>query len=306
MKQAYVSVVLSAAELPDPREIERLDKLLEQESRLHEIIAVVPHSADPQEYERMDLSGPFTSITTHVRATPDAAVIAGLSRAVGDFVVEWRGEPTLLDAETLARALHPTDGGGELVELTGTESSTLSKAFYRAVNSLRPRAVPVRKTVGRTYSRHCLGQLLSANAFEPQLDVLSAELPVHRSVVSVDAPNPHRKSFVERLAEGGTLLSKGTRFGSTIPLSLAAVSAFFGVAAALYALGVLVLRGRTPEGWTTLMVVIGLGQAAILAMLGMVWTRIDAMARGFSTRRDATGGVTVVPPTRERDSSDQK
>ena len=103
--------------------------------------------------------------------------------------------------------------------------------------------------------------------------------------------------MVDRVGEGANLLSKGTRFGSTVPLGLAIISALFGIGAALYALAFFLLRGQTPEGWTTLMIVMGLGQAAVLVMLGLVWSRMNAMARGLSQRRDATAAVIVVAAT---------
>jgi hypothetical protein len=87
---------------------------------------------------------------------------------------------------------------------------------------------------------------------------------------------------------------------SAIPLALAAASTAFGIAAAAWALGFFIIRGRTPEGWTTLMVVIGLGQAAILAMLGLTWTRIDSLTRGLSRNHDATANVFTWAPGNEQ------
>lgn len=299
MKHAYVSLLISASEAPSADIVAGLDAMLASQTRLHEIVFVLPFAATPGDYSAAELSGPVTVITTHLRATPDSAAMAGLSRAVGDFVIDWRGDISDLSGEVVAAALTPTDAGSELVEMTGVDHSAFSRFFYRTVNGLRPRAVPVRKTVGRVYSRHAIGQLLDAAAFEPQIDVLSAELPVHRSVVAVAARTPHREALVDRIADGASLLSKGTRFGSIVPLGLSAVAALFGIGVAVYALGIFLLRGQTPEGWTTLMVVTGLGLAAMLALLGLVWTRIDAIARGMARRRDATGVVYVTPPTRE-------
>lgn len=299
MKHAYVSVVMSSSRPPTPEQIQSLDTRLAELTRTHEIVVVLPHSEEPGDYQDLDVSGPVTAMTTHVRARPDAAVIAGLARAVGDFVIEWRGPTDDLTRRVIEDALAPTDTGTELVEITGAEDSVMSTTFYRAVNALRSRDVPIRKTAGRTYSRHALGQLLAASGFEPQLDVLSAELPVHRVVTATESPHPHRDAFIDRVADGGSLLSKGTKFGSAVPLVLASVSGLFGLFAAIYAVVILLVRGEAPEGWTTLMVLTGLGQAAILAMLGLVWTRIDGLTRGLAQRRDATGAVVVTAPSRD-------
>lgn len=297
MKHAYVSLVLTMGEAATPEDVATLDKTLAGCARLHEIVVVVPFGTPAADYAGLDLAGPVTTVSTYARASADSGVVAGLSRSVGDFVIEWRGTPSELDVDVMESALAPTDEGRELVEVVGRETSAVSRFFYRMVNALRPRSAPVRKTVGRVYSRHSLGQVLAATTVEPQLDILVAELPVARIEVRVDQANPHRASMVDRVGEGANLLSKGTRFGSTVPLGLAIISALFGIGAALYALAFFLLRGQTPEGWTTLMIVMGLGQAAVLVMLGLVWSRMNAMARGLSQRRDATAAVIVVAAT---------
>lgn len=299
MKHAYVSLLLSCDATPPPELVAQLDALMADVARLHEIIIVVPYGADLGQYQGVGLLGPVTVVGTHIRATPDTALLAGLSRAVGDFVLEWRGRPSELTAGIVEQGLDLTDDGFELIDVVGVERSMTSRVFYRTVNSLRPRSLPVRKTVGRLYSRRAVSQVLAGAVFEPQMDVLTAELPLPRTQVGVQVPNPHRESLTQRLVEGAALLSKGTKFGSAVPLGLAALSAAFGVGAAIYALVFFLMQGQTPEGWTTLMVVLGLGMAAILAMLGLIWTRIDALSRGLAQRRDATGAVVVTPASRE-------
>jgi hypothetical protein len=93
-----------------------------------------------------------------------------------------------------------------------------------------------------------------------------------------------------------TLLAKGSRFGTVVPLAIATVSALFGIFVSFYALTIYILNGKSPEGWTTLMIVTGLGQASILALIGMTWSRIDSLLKGLSRPRDATAEVVVFPP----------
>ena len=298
MKHAYVSMLLPLPVVPAVRVIEKIDAALDEQARAHEIVIVTPYGQSDTLQDPMAVQGPVSIVTTHIRSTPDGAIVAGLARTVGDFVIEWRGPIDEIDGQLIHDLLAPSDAGVELVEAIGVERSQASRLFNRAVNSLRPRQAPLRKTIGRAYSRHAVQAILGASAFEQQLDVLVAELPVHRSSLAVPHSNPHHASLAQRLNDGFTLLSKGTRFGSAIPLTLAAISALFGLAAAIYALGFLLLRGQTPEGWTTLMVVIGLGQAAILTMLGLTWTRIDALTRGLSRTYDSTAEVHVFVSSR--------
>lgn len=301
MKHAYVSLVLPAKAVPDAPTIEGLDAVLAGCARAHEIVLVTSFDRGghgPALQEELAVQGPVSIVTTHLRSTPDGATVAGIARSVGDFVIEWRGALEDIDRDLIGGLLELTDAGAELVEVVGVERSRTSRLFHRLVNALRPRHSPLTRTVGRVYSRHAVQAVLGTAAFEPQLDVLVAELPVRRSVHRVPAANPPHAPLAQRLDNGFALLAKGTRFGSAVPLALAAVSAATGVGAAIYALGFLLLRGRTPEGWTTLMVLIGLGQAAILTMLGVTWTRIDSLTKGLARNPDVTAEVHVAAPTR--------
>jgi hypothetical protein len=192
--------------------------------------------------------------------------------------------------------LDPTGHGVELIEYESTFQSSLSRLFYRFVNSLRSSRIPIRKTVARAFSRRALGQILSASGFEPQIDVLFAELPAQRTTRVVNVNFATKENMKERISEGVALIVKGSRFGTVVPLVFATLSALFGVFVVVYALGLYLIQGESPAGWTSLMIVTGFGQASILALIGMTWTRIDALIKGLSRPSDATVNVLVFPP----------
>jgi hypothetical protein len=225
-------------------------------------------------------------------------LVAALGRASGDFIIEWQGEFESLSEEVISSLLEPSNSGYELVEFeTGSQKFT-SRIFYKLVNLLRPSNIPVRKCVGRAFSRRALGLLLQKASFEPQINILFSELPVRRIIKKVEANFAAKQNLRERFIEGMNLLSKGTRFGTVIPLALAIISATFGFLAAFYALALYLLIGKSPEGWTTLMIATGLGQASILALIGMTWSRVDALSKGLSRHHDSTTDVQVFPSTR--------
>ncbi len=295
-------MIMPVEVMPDLSTVAAIDAALAREARAHELVFVVPygrHESPDKLQSESKLRGPISIVTTHIRSTPDGAIVAGLARSVGDFVIEWRGPLNSIDGDLIGELLAPSDIGVELVEVTGVEPSRASRLFNRAVNSLRPRGAPVRRTIGRVYSRYAVQAVLTSVAFESQVDVLVAELPVQRIILPVPLANPPHAPLLQRLSNGFALLSKGTRFGSAVPLALAAIWAFAGLGAAIYAVGFL-LRGRTPEGWTTLMVMVGLGQAVTLTMLGLTWTRIDSLAKGLTKNPDMTAAVQVIAPTQGR------
>ena len=273
-----------------------IDKLLDRNTRKHEIVIIAPFTAVISgNSDSVGFSGPVSFVFTALNATQNSALTAGLARSVGDFILEWYGSTESLTDQTLSSLLDPTDFGVELVELEMANSRIVSKIFYKIVNSLRPSRVPVRKIVGRSYSRRALGQILNAVTVEPQFNILFAELSLPRKIVKTDISAAVKQSLQYRIAQGAVLLLKGSRFGTVIPLSLAAISAVFGVCVSIYAIVLYLTVGKSPEGWTTLMIIIGLGQASILALLGLTWSRIDSIARGISGKTDVTAEVVVIP-----------
>jgi hypothetical protein len=299
LKQAYVSVIIpfSGQVLPIPQEIIALDAVLKLTTREHELIFVTIFDSDVKNFKIAGLSGPLSILYTNSTSSENSSRVAAYGRAVGDFVIEWHGTIQHLTQEVVSEILEPTNLGIELVEFQSSFQSNSSRMFYKFANSLRSSKIPIRKTVGRVFSRRALGQLLLGSSFEPQISVLCAELPVQRTNRTVHVNFARTQSFRERIAEGMTLLSKGSRFGTVVPLALATISALFGILVALYALALYTTNGKSPEGWTTLIIVTGLGQASILALIGMTWSRIDSLSKGLTRPRDATAELVVYPPT---------
>jgi len=297
MKQAYVTCILPIPNsIPTIQEIREIDKALSLTTRDHEIILISIFDSELKKLEISGLTGPLSIVYANSMSTKNSQMVAALGRAVGDFIIVWQGDLKSLSESMIIKLLEPTSDGFELVEFESTFQSKSSQIFYKFANSLRSSRVPIRKPIGRTISRRSLGQLLSSSQYEPQMNILFAELPVRRSSQNVSIHFDSHDSLKVRMVEAMAMLSKGSRFGTVIPLALAVLSAFFGILVALYASLIYILSGKSPEGWTTLMVVTGLGQASILGLLGMTWSRIDALSKGFSRNQDATAEVVVIAP----------
>jgi hypothetical protein len=298
LKQAYVSVIIPfSGKVLSSRVISDLDLALKSATRDHELIFITTFNADLKFAQIEGLSGPLSIVYTNSISSQNNSRVAAFGRAAGDFIIEWHGPIEALTKNEILELLEPTNNGTELVELESSFQPNSSRIFYKFANSLRSSKIPVRKSVGRVFSRRALGQLLLGSSFEPQINVLCAELPVQRTHRMTPINFAASQSFRERITEGMTLLAKGSRFGTVVPLALAAISALFGIFAAGYALALYFMSGKSPEGWTTLMIVTGLGQASILALIGMTWSRIDSLSKGLTRPRDATAEVVVYPPT---------
>lgn len=297
MKEAYVSLILSNyAELPSEELLSSLDLLCHESARRHEILVGIPFGRSRPLNLDGTLYGPISLIITNPLSSSNDSRIALLGRTVGDFVIEWSGDPKKLNNALLVELLKPTNEGYELVEFESSRQSLLSGVFYWFTNKFRSRHYPIRKTISRTISRRALNLLLSRVNFERQVEILFAELSVVRFVNKLDVDFNTKSTCRSRFLEGLRILAKGSHFGAIVPLIFASASATFGILVALYATALFLISGKSPEGWTTLMIVIGLGQASILALMGMSWLRIDSLSRGLSTPIEATAEVVVYSP----------
>jgi hypothetical protein len=243
----------------------------------------------------LSLLGPLTSVRTQENISRNDALLAGLGRSVGDFVIEWSLETPELNEMILHNLLTQTDSGAEVIEGLFQKTMWVSRCFYWVANKLRPANAPLRKSAVRLFSRRALNWILEANHFESEYPILVAELPFQRRL-QVLAINPnYDQGFLMKVRESLGVLIKGSRFGTVVPLVLAGASSLFALAVAVYAMLVFVFSGTAADGWTSIAVVTGLGQGAILALIGMVWARLDNLSRGLSRRIDSTVYVEVFP-----------
>jgi hypothetical protein len=119
--------------------------------------------------------------------------------------------------------------------------------------------------------------------------ILSMPLNVFDFEKMIDLENNANLKFRYRLE----VVSRATKIGETLPVILAFMSGFLALSVAVYAILIYLLVGRAPEGWTTLMVAIGLGQTSVLAVLALVWTKINKIELGLKRSADVTSNVEV-------------
>lgn len=308
MKQAYVSVVLVWEPGVERATIERIDAALGAAARAHEIVVVVPPTDEAEPALAAlrapgALTAPLSLVTTWHGTGTEAALVAGLTRAAGDFVLEWSATPEDLSPEVLADVLRPTDEGFEIVEVVPVRSPLVSRAFFRLANAFRPRTAPLRPAVARLYSRRALDLALSAGRALPNRSLMVAGMGLPRTTLTRDLRHRAGHGYRARWGEALTVLTRGTRAASIVPAVGAFVLAMFSLGAAIFAVVHLFVTGRAPEGWTTLMVLVGLGLSGILAFLGLLWERVDGLARTIEHPHDATANVVVVPPLRASGSA---
>ena len=301
MKQSYLSLVLHWSSALEAETLRQIDRILSRVAEAHEIV-IVAGVDDIAQIPLASLSGelglasPVSVVVPRANATHDAAMLAGVSRAVGDFVIEWDSSPTAIKPSLLEDLLEATDSGAEIVELVPPSAPRQTTIFYRLANVMRPKSLPLRQSVARLLSRRAIDMMLRSNTVDPLRPLLIADSALPRVAIERHLKLGSTRSYRNKLADAIRLLIRGTRFGTYAPLVLALASALVAVAAAVYAIVIFFASGKTPEGWTTLMVFCGFGFAAVMLFLGMLWIRVDHLFRIQTRSPDETAQVIVLPP----------
>ena len=296
MKFAYLSFISLWSEVENEGDINNVDEMLKSLSAEHEMLFIRKQSERIVDESKFNLYGPITIIDVSDIATRDEMTLCGFGRAVGDFIIEWQAPLSKVSSENLQVLLDGTNRGYEIVELAAVDQSKFSKMFYSLVNLFRPANKKVAQTIGLIFSRFALSKLIAHADFDVQLKNVVADLPLSRKVVKSFDSFELRRAFTTRVRSGFMLLSKGGKFGSTIPLAFACFSALLGISTVLYSLVVYFAKNESPEGWTTLMIIFGLNFSVILLVLSLLWSRLEAIVRSLSKELDITSAVSVTPP----------
>lgn len=300
MKRGYISLVIPGDSSLDGDTLARLDANLSEVAEDHEIIVVV--SALTEDAIRLSascgdavLTNPMSLVVTWHGSSRDASLMAGLSRAVGDFVIDWNASPSELTTDLLGEMVAAVEEGYDVVEFCPARQSTTSRMFYRFANAFRPKSSPLRPTFARLFSRRALDLAIAAGRTLPNRLLLVAGMGLPRKLATHEVRRPPTQRYRERWGEAITVLTRGTRAASVLPAMGAFAFALFSFATAIFALVLFFWKGQAPEGWTTLMVVVGLGLAAVLTSLGLLWERVESLSRSIEQPPDATAHVMVFP-----------
>jgi hypothetical protein len=302
MKHAYLSLVLVRSTDATIEAIQDIDSRLAKLSRAHEIVLVTNGAYEV--CEGAETAGPLSIVRVYPAASTEQRVMAGMSRAVGDFVLEWRGGLSgLLEHDLIEEALGRTDHSVEIAHLVSTGSRGVSRMMLAATNAARRGRPEITMSVGTMFSRRALGALLMHEPYESSLRVLVAELPYRSAVIRYPQLRGARSQGCVGnlgLMEWLSILARGTNLGKTVPLVVAGLFALIAALATVWAVIVYVVSARTPEGWTTIMAFLGIGQASTLVMLGLVWSQLNSLRRAVAGRLDVVASVEVIPTKYER------
>lgn len=277
-------------------DLRRIDRWLSTNCRAHEFVVVSSSSRQLADHSSLgSLDGPTGFVQVYANASTDQRLLAGVAQAIGDRVFCWRAEPRELEPEFLSAAF---DDGAQLAEIVDVgvgRFDRTSRLLLATANRLRRGREPIRASVGTVLSRRCIGIVLDRSPLETTLDCILADIPLPRCQRLPDRVLDLRRQGGSRSGTRYRYVSRGTNLGRIFPILLGAAFGAISVLVVLYAVTVFAVSRETPQGWTTLMVAIGLGNAGVLASLGMIWSRLARISDSLTGSHHAVVVVEVDP-----------
>lgn len=300
MKQAYISIVVHSRDITDHQAITNLSRVLTETSKLSEVIIVSHYGTDHKKLCLHNENIPITVVYTKAHASADEMYLAGLARAAGDYVVLWTESIERFTLDISKKLLAPASNSFEITQISSKLSAS-SYAFLSLLNTTRRNKKNINPAVAYCFSRHALNILIRETRFESDIDIAVANIPFEIFCYDREIDTSARKmSFMRKV----TLILKGTNIGLRAPMILSILSGFISFLIVIYALGVYLLNGKSPEGWTTLMIAVGVSQSSVLAVLTFILGKVAGIESAINRSNDVTSNVDVFANGKIRNLSD--
>lgn len=304
--RVFVSFVVCTNDDGDelPSFVRDLDRFLAQHFDRHEII-VVDNSASSASSDRLAalrpaLGGSLIHLELARKHDSEAAMLAGLSRTIGDFVFECEDVHTDWDLPLLIEIFERCAGGVDVVDASGSDPSWGRRQFFDTLTRFSYLDIPNHPTSVRIVSRRALNAMLDMREKVRYRRALYAATGYpHAAVRYEPTESAGRKPRQESRLRVGRGFDVIVSF-SDIGLRLANVAAlFFGafaVVAITYTLAVFAFKPDTATGWTTIMLMVSIGFAGVFIVLSLIAEYVSRILIEVRQRPAYTvRAVTVVP-----------
>lgn len=278
--QAFVSLVVYVHdEHPTVTSFLReADRVLHETFEIHEIVVVddasTDRSAEAAAEVAPSLKGSATVLELARHHGVEAGILAGLERAMGDFVFEL--ETTLIDFDPrLVRQLFEVSSTGIDIVAAGSDTgSRRSRWFYRILNRYGNLGVQLASEQVRLVSRRALNAMLGLKEkvrYRKALYALTG-FPYQRLTYQFgpSAKGTERRLKRETIGLAFDVLLSFSSFGLRVGHWLSLAFTAFSVLVILYSIGVYLFLDNVVSGWTTLMIVLSLGLAGLFLILGII------------------------------------
>ncbi len=230
------------------------------------------------------LSCPIRIVELAHHHGPEAGMVAGLERAVGDWVFEIEGSTGGFTSVELWEMFEKALSGKDIVALIPAAPPRSSRLFYWLVNRYSNLGRDLTSERVRLVSRRALNALMTLGERVRHRKALYAltGLPFASVSYRTDVSLPRRRLNRENIGLAFDVLLATSNFGLKLAHVLSLFFFLFSAGAGVYALVVNFVKNDVIEGWTTLMILVSVGFGGlflVLAVLGEYAARILAEVR---------------------------
>lgn len=279
--KTYLSVVVYARNEVDSVVtcMEELGGFLSEHFEMYEIIVMDDASEDEtlEQARKCALAGNYAVSVMELsrRHGVEAAMQAGLERAVGDWVFELESTVLDFDLELLTRMYTAGSRGFEIVTASGDRGPARSRLFYAVVNRYANLDQPLRTVRVRLTSRRSLNSMLAMKEKVRYRKALYAFVGARQHHVTYSA-KPERQGRAPRRVDRETtslafdVLLSFSGFGLRLAHRLSFAFGLLSMLAIAYAVFIYLFKENVVQGWTTVTVITSGGFAGLFLVLGII------------------------------------
>jgi dolichol-phosphate mannosyltransferase len=261
-----------------PSLLRRVDALLGTRFDRHELI-VVDNRGDTATADAMaalheELSGSLVHMVMARSHDTERAMLAGLSRAMGDFVFETSSVEADWTPALLVDLFERCASGVDIVDASSHRASWARQGFFRSLNRFSHLDIPDAPTSVRVVSRRALNAMLDMREKVRYRRALYAATGFPHATLRFDAQEPGgdrpERGWLATVGKGFDVMVSFSDFGLRLANLAALFFAGVAIAALLYTIAVFALKRDVAAGWTTLMLLMSFGLAGIFIVLSLL------------------------------------
>lgn len=285
-----------------------IDRLLAQTFDRHEIIVVDNGTSEAVGEQLLSIHESLEGSLIHLRLArrhdSEQAMLAGLARAIGDFVFETEVPYRDWDDSVLTELFERCAAGVDIVDASNGDPSWGRRQFFDVLNRFSYLDIPDHPVSVRVVSRRALNAMLDMRERVRYRRALYAATGYPYAVVTYTptAVLPRRmRRRTEHISRGFDVMVSFSDFGLRLANIAALVFAGFAVFAVLYTLAVFALKRDVVTGWTTIMLLLSVGMAGLFIVLSLLGEYVARILIEVRHRPPFTVRAATVYPSHRRD-----
>lgn len=273
----FLSIVVYARDVGDvvPDWLGALSEHLAARYELFEVVVVDDGSTDDTARAAADAANAMAGAVHVVElARPhglERAMLAGIARTTGDWIVELDDCPPAHDFELIDEMYALASSGHDIVAATAGASTRTAGWFYALVNRASYLDEPLVTERSRVVSRRAVNAMLDLPERTRYRKALYSLTGLSKTSIDFSPTrHVHRGGGERAVATAVDILIAFSNVGPRLAQLLAAAFAVITLLSAGYVVVVNLVSDSVVEGWTTLMVLLSFGFAGLFLLLGVL------------------------------------